>query len=259
MLRILTFFLILFVWTPFDLLAQVIFEEDFNGAVLPENLIYRNQVDLAHEYGIDGSSFFRFNPRNERAVLELPLFELNGKYELTFSYSKNGNFDKDSIIARVFKGDGNGFTKVGSIKEDTERDWQARTFDLGEISFDAVRIQFEFLGSGKYPAPYMGLENISLTKVGVISGKSELFENVEIQLLPNPTSGFMKIELNGSIIEALNLKVLGVDGRVVYEKNNLILKKQYVLDLSHLSNGVYQLVLSDNGQSNYSKEVIINK
>ncbi len=238
--------------------AQIIFSEDFNGAVLPKNLVYENEVDLGHELGVDGSNFFRFHPRNEQASLEFPPIALNGKYELSVSYSKNGFYDEDSIVVHIDKNQDNEWTRIGMMKEDTKREWITKTFDLGEVSADAAKIQIEFLGSGNYPAPYIAIDNIVLNQVGIISGDDNFYLDQVISIVPNPSNGHFRLSINSASKEILDLQLLNLEGKVVHQLNDLVLQGNHPLDLRHLSNGIYSLTLSD-GQKQYSQEIIINK
>ena len=238
--------------------GQVILSEDFNGPILPEYLIYQNEVDLGHEYGFEGSNFFRFHPRDTSAVLEFPPLNLNGIYELSFAYSKNGFFDEDSIVVSVVSGQDNTTNRIVAVKNDTERSWEAVTMDLGEVSAENARIRFTFKGSGNYPAPYMGLENIELRQTGTLSNVRDVFNELGLTISPNPSTGLFNLISKKPIDQTLDLRVFNVTGKVNYQENAIRLGNSFSLDLSFLPNGVYQLVISDE-RTISSRDIIINR
>lgn len=79
------------------------------------------------------------------------------------------------------------------------------------------------------------------------------FSSLDAQLFPNPTSGFLTIEL-GNAATNLNFSVMNALGQVVFEKE--IETKSVTLDLRDLNEGVYFVVLSSQ-EAQYVQKLIL--
>ncbi|MBV6640612.1 MAG: T9SS type A sorting domain-containing protein [Cyclobacteriaceae bacterium] len=82
-------------------------------------------------------------------------------------------------------------------------------------------------------------------------------DDIDLRIYPNPTSGFLKINSTRNIGADLSVKLIDMNGKVSYNRN-LVASDLGVteLDLSHLSAGVYQLVISTSLEKTISKIVI---
>lgn len=76
-------------------------------------------------------------------------------------------------------------------------------------------------------------------------------------IFPNPANGMVYIQPNGSYQnDKLTLRIFSADGRLVKEEV-LQPKNQYAIDISKLSNGIYNIVLS-NGKTVAGQKVVKN-
>ena len=85
-------------------------------------------------------------------------------------------------------------------------------------------------------------------------------ESLSMSIYPNPGSGVFHIKISSLVNQKVQLKVLNLNGTVVYEKENMTITGAGVhnLDLSRLSQGVYQLVITGKHTSVSQKLIISN-
>ena len=97
--------------------------------------------------------------------------------------------------------------------------------------------------------------NDTLTTVdlcsNVVTSISSLPNSNQINIYPNPASDILTIEFDGS--EKIEISIIDMQGREVLKENNL--KSNSTLDVSNLSNGVYQLKFV--GTNSYSIQKIL--
>jgi len=92
-------------------------------------------------------------------------------------------------------------------------------------------------------------KNITITKVGI-----ETLTKAGIKLYPNPSSGI--INISGLSPQHAKIKVVDITGKVLMEK---IVKRQAVmLNLSEFSEGVYQIIIQQNG-SILKQRIVLKK
>jgi spore coat protein CotH len=87
-------------------------------------------------------------------------------------------------------------------------------------------------GAFRFLLPTFNAPNVSTSTQSV-------FKNTQIRLYPNPTDGFLTVE-NLQNTPLSNLRIFDVTGRVVFEVST-IEERQTILDLGHLSDGLYFL------------------
>ena len=83
------------------------------------------------------------------------------------------------------------------------------------------------------------------------------FENQDmVSIYPNPSNGLVTIKIE-KFSGKLNLQVIDINGREVYEINNTDFNIEKALNLSHLQSGMYVIKISGN-DVNYTKKIILN-
>jgi len=97
-------------------------------------------------------------------------------------------------------------------------------------------IKLETSGSGTYYNLSPGLIDTSNFFVNV----DELVLNHQVQIMPNPGSGFFEISFDEIPNSNWTLNVLDIKGSIVFENTFAPTNKQ-AIDLSGLANGVYVL------------------
>jgi hypothetical protein len=70
------------------------------------------------------------------------------------------------------------------------------------------------------------------------------FERLEFGMFPNPTTGEVTLRVDG-FHTGVTMQVMDGAGRVVWSEQNLALQGNTVFDLSRLSAGTYNVMLSD--------------
>ena len=70
------------------------------------------------------------------------------------------------------------------------------------------------------------------------------FERLEFGMFPNPTTGEVTLRVDG-FHAGVTMQVMDGAGRVVWSEQNLALQGNTVFDLSRLSAGTYNVMLSD--------------
>ena len=78
--------------------------------------------------------------------------------------------------------------------------------------------------------------------VGEVDGIAE--NAIAFGMFPNPTNGEVTVNVSGAHTGVL-MQVLDASGRVVWSKGNMVLQGQVMVDLSGLSSGTYNVMLSD--------------
>jgi hypothetical protein len=89
----------------------------------------------------------------------------------------------------------------------------------------------------------------------------KLLNNAIVKAFPNPTSGFLQLEVNNIQNGDWNLTIVNALGQEVYAKQ-LVVNQQIVsqqLSLSHLSDGVYWLKLMNADGEFYRISVVVTK
>lgn len=101
---------------------------------------------------------------------------------------------------------------------------------------------------------YLGTYNNQLPTNGV--GIAETKENAVLKIYPNPAENSISVSLPENTSQAF-LQLYTTDGRLVLQKNNLS-TGNYQLNISHLAQGIYTVVLANNnGPISYSKLVVV--
>lgn len=89
------------------------------------------------------------------------------------------------------------------------------------------------------------------------TGLGEITAN-DIQLMPNPNNGQFKLEINGQLSKAADITIHNSIGEVVYTTAASNANGQIDIDLSHLSDGVYFIMIPQE-QSVINKRFVIRK
>ena len=106
-------------------------------------------------------------------------------------------------------------------------------------------------GSCAYPGdPCNDMDDLTVNDVlndsCVCVGITSVFdrEELEFRMFPNPTTGELTLRVGGQH-SGVKVEVLDGAGRVVWSESNQTLQGNTVIDLSHLSAGSYNVMLSD--------------
>lgn len=79
----------------------------------------------------------------------------------------------------------------------------------------------------------------------------EIENNISSTIYPNPTKDRLTIEVKGGNLE--KIRIVDMQGKVVYETQNPVQAKEVHLDISHLTSGMYYVILeNEKGQTTKS-------
>ena len=87
--------------------------------------------------------------------------------------------------------------------------------------------------------------------IEALTNSNSIFNENNVQLFPNPSSGNIKVLINNDFFEKINLSVFDVLGKEIirskiFEKNTSLFQEK--MDLNDLSSGVYFLKISSGGE-----------
>jgi len=82
-------------------------------------------------------------------------------------------------------------------------------------------------------------------KVDLVDGLEDQDINFSVLAYPNPTTGQVRVQVNGEISRSFSVEVMNTLGATVWMKENCNTAEETVLDLSALPKGVYLLSVSD--------------
>lgn len=82
-------------------------------------------------------------------------------------------------------------------------------------------------------------------KVDLVDGLEDQDINFSVLAYPNPTTGQVRVQVNGEISRSFSVEVMNTLGATVWMKENCNSAEETVLDLSALPKGVYLLSVSD--------------
>ncbi|MEE0266897.1 MAG: M6 family metalloprotease domain-containing protein [Bacteroidales bacterium] len=123
---------------------------------------------------------------------------------------------------------------------------------MGEWQYRAV------VQNGVCPAKTSGVATVLVDGVGL---EDVVNNQIEIKLLPNPSKGKVKFEINSSSNKNVRLEVYDMQSRKVYVEQNTTLNQlsQSTLDLTHLTNGTYLIKIISSEKEEWSEKLIISK
>jgi len=213
--------------------------DDSHGINGPNNTFFRNRAD--------GYGFFTalINPTDALNLIGNEVKNTNPGYGL---FSING--DDHSIFANVIntecqEEEVNSMT-LNSLYTD------ASPFDNASINWPVIAYPNEF-GIGINASQLHTDNGEDLCATGITSNTTEI-EKTDFTIFPNPTNGFIEIASDG--IDVQNIVVLNQVGQTVYQQQELSSNQ---LDVSHLSDGIYRMVLVDLNGKATSQQMVVQR
>ena len=82
-------------------------------------------------------------------------------------------------------------------------------------------------------------------------------QKIKFNIYPNPTNGVFTLDLGSESSASLNLSVINILGKVVFEKQNLSSKTP--IKIESAENGTYIIVLKEGDKIVGAKQIIIKK
>ncbi len=183
--------------------------------------------------------------------------QLNGAVillELDDEIFLSGCFSSDKYI---FKNVPNGIT-LGSIEciSDTR---VKLTLSYDETDFDLDSTNFYILIDESALLGNLNLTTNSLTIFADIeSGISDVNDNNQIRIFPNPTNGIINVEYMSSTNDKINIQIIDALGKKIIQKEYRFSNTQFktTIDVNSIDKGQYYLILNQ-GKTKVVKSIIL--
>ncbi len=91
---------------------------------------------------------------------------------------------------------------------------------------------------------------------GTLVGTDDRWQNLDIRLFPNPTSGALTLEFKGEVPRAGSVQVLDLLGRTLLVKTLLPGEQQHQLSLAAMPAGVYFVKVLERGEPIWAEKII---
>lgn len=148
-------------------------------------------------------------------------------------YRPFGSTTWDAIVTNT-----SGYIRIQNLQPNTLYEYEYRTMQNGTWS------------DWSYFPRYFHTENDIATSVSQQNKQ-------QLSVYPNPSNGVFSIQLS-PLSENMEISVLDVTGRVVHSES-AISTSQLDIDLTHVSNGIYFLRMSENGVPGSTVPLVIEK
>ncbi|MBV1923514.1 MAG: T9SS type A sorting domain-containing protein, partial [Flavobacteriaceae bacterium] len=105
-----------------------------------------------------------------------------------------------------------------------------------------------------------GCENFAMQTIEVIEliGVNDFENGINFILYPNPNNGLLNLELNSTIVNDFEVRIVNQIGAIIFMKQiNVSDASEFAFDLSGLANGMYYFILNSDKQ-NYAEKILVN-
>ncbi|NQX92114.1 MAG: T9SS type A sorting domain-containing protein [Flavobacteriales bacterium] len=199
------------------------------------DVLANSDLSPDNSHSAPNSMHMSFDPVNDADDwLFTPEFQFSaeGEYQLSFWYKNiDGGLGTVESLA-VFLLSGTDPIQVSSVLFDDPQilagDWA-----LFEVAFVPPNSGVYQIGFQCYSAPFQFLLAVDDVMVTELSVSVEENEVQDLNVYPNPSNGI----LNLSVDHPVNLEVLDIAGRVIFEQQSVLGS----FDLRHLPNGTYMV------------------
>lgn len=223
--------------------------DDLFALSLDENNIYllSGYADFVTEYGFSGSQLYMSSNNIDWTFNDLNTLSA-GPADMFFSsenlgYAINSAATVSGICFVVIeKTTDSGETWSDSYYEETSTTCHTNE-GYGKIIFPTEDVGFVLLGQYILKTPY---ETASI---------EDFNKNNSFTLYPNPTiNGSFNLNFNISEIDGISIEVMDVNGRMLFVQNDL--KKNNIISILNISEGIYFLNLVKNGKILTSRKLV---
>ena len=217
-----------------------------------------------NNYGVNNSGLYD--------ILLTPAYNLNNfvfpKLKFDYAYARyNGSYTDTLRIFfttncgtnRYYLWSKNGLTLATAPDTTaafvpTASQWRSDSIDLiGITTLNEVQFGFEDRGGW---GNYLYVDNINISG---FTGISELSNNSQISVYPNPGNDYISVEVKGNLQKEIEMKILNTLGQAVLTQNFKPDNKNiFTINISGLDQGVYFLHVISDGKSFNKKILKIN-
>lgn len=105
-----------------------------------------------------------------------------------------------------------------------------------------------------------GCTTSEVVTVDHTTSTAPIFDSAVFEVYPNPNQGVFMLQINEDLADDVSVSIYDLQGKLLkkYPLNNININAQKQINVSHFSNGIYQLVLSD-GIKIGAKRIVINR
>jgi len=235
-------------------IAQVAFEEDFNGGVMPAGALFTDAWDVLPEpadttnKAAASTSWFTAPVQADRWMIT-PAITVGTNMFLTWRGKAQDASYPDGYAVKISttgtdKGD---FTvDVFSVAAETAT-WSDHSFDLSAYNGQTIYVAFIQNSTDMF---YILIDDI---KVGIATSVEEMTaENNNVALAPNPATDYLTVTSSDPI---QTLRVINTVGQVVMEE--VVNTNQTVLSIGHLEAGIYFVTGTTADGSTFNEKVMV--
>lgn len=223
--------------------------DDLFALSLDENNIYllSGYADFVTEYGFSGNQLYMSSNNIDWAFNDLNTLSA-GPADMFFSsenlgYAINSAATVSGICFVVIeKTTDSGETWSDSYYEETSTTCHTNE-GYGKIIFPTEDVGFVLLGQYILKTPY---ETASI---------EDFNENNIFKIYPNPTvNGKFNLQIDISDMKGISIEILNINGRKLFAQNDL--KKNNIISILNISEGIYFLNLVKNGKILTSRKLV---
>jgi len=170
-------------------------------------------------------------------------------YDLQFAYRSKGTTYVESMTVSL--GTARDSLSMTTMLFDST-DFGFTTYDTVMVSFTPPTTASYYVGFFSYSQENQWgiLVDDFLLDVSMATAVDDIANNVNLTVSPNPTTGVFTLNVNTTDVNELDIKVMNMQGQVVFAKNNFdnIANVNEQIDLSENANGIYFVtVTTDKG------------
>jgi len=157
------------------------------------------------------------------------------------------------------------FTNPGSddqiqgapLYDDTQEEWVAEKISLEDfLGEKEVYFGFKFISDGFVNGDGFYFDDVELETILDVDTRTNDFAfNKAVVIEPNPTTNNFKVVFGSEFpeVNALEYQLIDITGRIVLSGS---LTNSSIINIDQLSNGIYQLLLTDNGNKLATKKIV---
>ena len=128
-----------------------------------------------------------------------------------------------------------------------------------EIDFLPVT---EDLSYGRYPngsGPFQKLQPTPLANNSTVSFYTFIDDHINIKIFPNPARDVIFIKYGAPIREGTSIRVFNSTGMEILSNFSQIAPNQIKIDISKLPNGLYYVLIHQNGENDFTEKIMIQR
>lgn len=193
------------------------------------------------------------NCSNKTAMLESNCFFIDKNYKFNLGYHLNGQ-NSGEISIDIFS-QGNWIQGIASISGNQGNTWKVLEVPLTDYTDQIVKLRIRGT-TGNGSESDMAIDLISFEEISTNGLNKFASSNNQISVYPNPANS--SIQVINENINTKNVMVQNTLGQFVLVNTNTTSKNEISINISHLTNGIYYLVVTSNDGEKMMKKFVKN-